>query len=861
MAKIATNFASGHPDIQLPSPQEVVIGTAFTAAVPETAEGWNFEGWFTDRQCTIPWVDGTVINEDLDLFGKWTEVAKTSSVNFKYTSNSEDESAALPEEMAWPINTKIFAYNLPELPVPTSATTNITGWYIDAQGEMLIDENGILVSEAGLTLYAKSESSAINSVSFAYAVGRLDPESDSEFPMPLTATAAWDAETLDDDNVLPDIKTGKVGEIIVLPAASEMPDLFAGTEVAAEFKGWYPAPLASGTPLTSVILGEEDQVVYALYEQKQEPEFVDITYKVANTYVPVVDESGAIEAGSEEISLAESISLMPDIPCEYIGDLFNGDEAETEISDYEWHDKAIKGSSYKLALPDNTTERTSDFVFGGYYKDINCSEPLDSEILELNEDLVVYVKLVHKPEVVLPSEDLPKTYNISYAIDGFASGSDTPSGGLMPPDLKLPDAVMFQPVDIDKEAFPDLIDKFTPAEMPACEGFVFKGWYFYNEFGEKVFFDPEKIEIKSDLVLHPEFELLDLDNKTVVQLVALTPDMTVAPEELAWQDVPERPFAGMTNPMTVSVGSTFNVSDLDFTDLDTFEVSGFYTLSLSGSNPTLVPFRSGVINSATTLYVQFKSTIDNPIEVIYHMPTDEFGEVSEENKLIEPDFDIEYASSLATTTTPEKAGFGYEQRPEDLFALVEKIPAAANGAFTIITGYYSDAGYTRLFDPNKETKAGETVEIYCKTESSENIPLTVDYIPRLYSIPAGDFKFEIPTAPELPMSEQTATTYSFEQGTSGEDILATIGQPPIMEFWEPKIHEYNNCYWYSTVLGTISDPLPFNPNGFILTEPIVLYPQFTADMSYPKGLLKRDDIKLELTNAVSNSAAASVSSN
>lgn len=860
MAKIAINFASGHPDIKLPSPQEVVIGTAFTAAVPETAEGWTFEGWFTDRQCTIPWVDGTIIKADLDLFGKWTEIAKTINVNFKYTSNSEDESAALPEDIAWPINTKIFAYNLPELPVPTSSTTTITGWYIDAQGEMLIDENGILVSEAGLTFYAKSESSAINSVSFAYAVGRLDPESDNEFPMPLTATAAWDAETLDDENVLPGIKTGKVGDIIVLPTAAEMPDLFAGTEVAAEFKGWYPEPLASGTPLTSVVLGEEDQVVYALYEQKQEPEFVDITYKVANTYVPIVDKSGSIEAGSEEITVEEAISLMPDIPCEYIGDLFNKN-AETEISDYEWHDKAVKGSSYKLALPDNVTERTADFVFGGYFKDINCNEALNSEFLEINEDLVVYVKLVRKPEVVLPNDDLPKTYNISYEIDGFASESDVPSGALMPPDLKLPDAVMFQPVEIDKEAFPDLIDKFVPAEMPACEGFKFNGWYFYNEFGEKVFFDPETTEIKSDLVLHPEFELLDLENKTVVQLVALTPDMAVAPNELAWQDVPERPFAGMTNPMTIALGSTFNVSDLDFSDLDTFEVSGFYTLSLSGSNPTLIPFKSGVINSATTLYVQFKSTIDNPMEVIYHMPTETSGEVSEENKLIEPDFDIEYASSLATTTTPEKAGFGYEPRPEDLFALGEKTSVASNDSYTIITGYFSDAGYKKVFDPKQETKAGETVEIYCKTEQLEKIPVTVDYIPRLYSIPSGDFKFEVPTAPELPLAVQTATTYSFDVNTTGKEILNTIGNPPTVEFWMPKNHGYNNCYYYSTVSGSIDNPIPFNTENFRLTEPIVLYPQFQADMSYPSGVIKRYDINLELTNAVSNSSTASVSSN
>lgn len=295
------------------------------------------------------------------MFGKWKKGGGSDDmVNFAYTLNSEDKSAPMPNSILWPTNTRIYADNLPALPTPTVSTTTITGWYLDAQGLTLLDETGVLVGADGLTLYAKAVSSVVYSVSFDYSIGKLDTETDENYPMPDSATAAWDAEALGDDSVLPtEIITGEIGETVELPATTDMQNLFAGTECEAEFKGWYPEPIASGEPLTEVTISE-DTTVYALYEPKTEQEFVDITYKIANVYIPKV-EDGQIVPSNKKIAVEDAISLMPDIPCEFVGEN-NSSANEVELADYEWHDKVVKGSKYRLALPDNTTERTQDYI-------------------------------------------------------------------------------------------------------------------------------------------------------------------------------------------------------------------------------------------------------------------------------------------------------------------------------------------------------------------------------------------------------------------------------------------------------------------------------------------------------------------
>ena len=838
-------YNSAHPDIPLPEPATVEIGTPFTAAVPQTASGWTFNGWYTDMHYTNKWVDGTVVTGDLDLYGKWTADTVDGLVSFAYTSNSEDTSATLPNGIEWPANTKIYPNNLPALPTPSAQTTEITGWYFDAQGEILVDDSGVLVDSAGITLYAKAVSSEVYSVSFDYALGRLNTESNPDYPMPVSAMCAWDAEALGDDSVLPtNLITGEIGETVQLPAAADMQDLFDGTDCEAEFKGWYPEPVASGAPLTELTISE-DTTVYALYEPKTEQEFVDVTYKIANVYIPTV-EQGQIVPSDEKIAVEDAISLMPDIPCEFVG-ANNSSANEVELDSYEWHDKVVKGSKYRLALPDNTTERTQDYQFGGYYSDANCENKLDSVINELNDDLTVYCQFVPKAEVALPTAGLTETHNISFEVDGFAADTDVPNAGMMPPDMELPDATAIEPVDVDHQAFPDLFEEFIPTEMPATEGFTFVGWYFYDADGNKVNYVHGETEVTRDMVLFPEFQMVDFDTKTTVKLVELTPDMPGAPDNYSWDDVPVAPFDGITNSKVVNIGSTFDVSTITFPELEpTFEVDGYYILDASGATPVFVEFNTGRIDSATTLYVKFASTIPAPIAVIYHN-----DDSTPEAELIAPDFDYELAASTTNT-----GGFDYEPRPADL---VEVANARLNNT-VVISGYYSDASYTNLFDPAATTTAGEVVNIYPKVETLNKIMVTVDYIPEVYSLTGTTFQFEVPSAPELPLSNATATTYLFDANTTGADILTSVGVPPIVRFWKPKNHEYGNCYWYTVASDASQIPHPFDPTGFTLTEPITLYPQFEADMNYPDGIISRDDLHLSLSTAVSSAAAASASS-
>ena len=62
-----------HPsDVTPPADDFIRSGTAYTAKEQKaTQEAYNFEGWFTDEQCTVPYTNGTVLNADITLYGKW----------------------------------------------------------------------------------------------------------------------------------------------------------------------------------------------------------------------------------------------------------------------------------------------------------------------------------------------------------------------------------------------------------------------------------------------------------------------------------------------------------------------------------------------------------------------------------------------------------------------------------------------------------------------------------------------------------------------------------------------------------------------------------------------------------------------
>lgn len=61
-------------EAQLPAPATgLATNEAFTAAEQQAVDGWTFDGWYVDEACTTKWVDGTVLDASMTLYGKWTK--------------------------------------------------------------------------------------------------------------------------------------------------------------------------------------------------------------------------------------------------------------------------------------------------------------------------------------------------------------------------------------------------------------------------------------------------------------------------------------------------------------------------------------------------------------------------------------------------------------------------------------------------------------------------------------------------------------------------------------------------------------------------------------------------------------------
>ena len=82
-------------DVTPPADDYVRNGTAYTAKVQQdTNQGYVFDGWYTDEQCTLSYTDGTVLDTDTTLYGKWTVARGNLSVSKTVTGNAGDTSKA-----------------------------------------------------------------------------------------------------------------------------------------------------------------------------------------------------------------------------------------------------------------------------------------------------------------------------------------------------------------------------------------------------------------------------------------------------------------------------------------------------------------------------------------------------------------------------------------------------------------------------------------------------------------------------------------------------------------------------------------------------------------------------------------------
>ena len=82
-------------DVASPANDYIRTGRAYTAKAQQNShQGYTFDGWYTDTTCTVPYVDGTVLNTDTVLYGRWKATHGNLSVAKTVAGNNGDTSKA-----------------------------------------------------------------------------------------------------------------------------------------------------------------------------------------------------------------------------------------------------------------------------------------------------------------------------------------------------------------------------------------------------------------------------------------------------------------------------------------------------------------------------------------------------------------------------------------------------------------------------------------------------------------------------------------------------------------------------------------------------------------------------------------------
>ena len=82
-------------DVTPPANDYIRTGRAYTAKAQQNSnQGYIFDGWYTDEQCTHLYVNGTVLNTDTFLYGRWKAKHGNLSVTKTVAGNNGDTSKA-----------------------------------------------------------------------------------------------------------------------------------------------------------------------------------------------------------------------------------------------------------------------------------------------------------------------------------------------------------------------------------------------------------------------------------------------------------------------------------------------------------------------------------------------------------------------------------------------------------------------------------------------------------------------------------------------------------------------------------------------------------------------------------------------
>ena len=120
------------------APKRVISGSILTVPFEPKKEGTSFNGWYLDKELTIPYQFGEIVENDLTLYARWIEIY---IVKFDTLGGTKIDDVRVSEG---------FNVNPPVAPKKSGYTFN--GWYLDLEYTKPYNFSAIVTKD--LVLYA-----------------------------------------------------------------------------------------------------------------------------------------------------------------------------------------------------------------------------------------------------------------------------------------------------------------------------------------------------------------------------------------------------------------------------------------------------------------------------------------------------------------------------------------------------------------------------------------------------------------------------------------------------------------------------------------------------------------------------------
>ena len=447
--------------------QQLGKGTYLNTSQYAFRDGYTFDGWYLDKACTQPLTNWWeyIVSEDVTFYAKWDE---TASVTWDGNGGYIWGSSTYVEYVA-----KGSALDHSYIDVPERYGFDFEGWYLDADCTISVDPLGYVVT-GDVTFYAKWSAVYITwdcCGGYTVFAGESMP--------------SWQ-EAVGKDTIL---------SHCIIP-----------TRDGYVLEGWY----LDAEYKDQVILGEyivtQDVTLYAKWAEAiyvtwdcnggniwGEPTYTDSVLQnttLVACYPPTPERSGYAFAGwcsdadctelvdRYDYVITENVTFYAKwVDAVYITWNFNGGYVEPSEFIYLYSDttpiakNSMMDSNYFYYTP-----YRSDYVFGGWYLDAECTERVDLYTYYFENDVTFYAKWISPEDSV----------TITWDANGGNINGD-------PYCWTLSEAV---------EKGTDLNTVYRNAER---DGYNFDGWYYDAEGTERVVFDPGTTFATESLTLYAKW--------------------------------------------------------------------------------------------------------------------------------------------------------------------------------------------------------------------------------------------------------------------------------------------------------------------------------------------------------------------